>query len=62
MLEEIEPKLREVEVAINFFRRRLISSQALRSILIDLYNFLENKETKKGSILEKEKEKTKPGF
>lgn len=42
-----ETKLRETEAAIIFYRGKLISSQSLRSILIDLYNALENEEAEK---------------
>lgn len=60
MTDELELKLRSVESAIDFFRRHLISSQALRAILIDLYNFLENEEAdKRLSKDEKEDKGTK---
>jgi len=44
MESKLEQKLRELEAALQFFRRRLLNSQSLRSILIDLYNYLENEE------------------
>ena len=47
MTDELKLKLQEIEAALKFFRRRLLSSQALRSILIDVYNWLENKEAEK---------------
>jgi len=47
MTDELELKLQEIEAALKFFRRRLLSSQALRSILIDVYNWLENEEAEK---------------
>ena len=47
MIDELELKLQECETALKFYRRRLLSSQSLRSILIDLYNFLENEEAEK---------------
>ena len=42
MVTELEIKLRDTESAIKFFRNYLISSRSLSTILIDLYNFLEN--------------------
>ena len=47
MTDELELKLQGCEAALNFYRRRFLSSQSLRSVLIDLYNFLENIEAEK---------------
>ena len=47
MTNELELKLQEIEAALKFYRHRLLSSQSLRSVLIDLYNFLENEEAEK---------------
>ena len=47
MTNELELKLQECEVALKFYRRQLISSQSLRSVLIDLYNLLENEKAEK---------------
>jgi len=44
MTNEIEQKLRLLEASITLFRKHLLSSQSLRSVLIDLYNLLENEE------------------
>ena len=44
MVTELEIKLRDIESAIKFFRNNLISDRSLSTILIDLYNFLENSE------------------
>jgi hypothetical protein len=47
MDQEIEQKLREVEAAVQFYRRRLISNQSLMTVLLDLYNLLEGLEAEK---------------
>lgn len=47
MTDELEQKLRLLESAITLFRARLLSSQSLRSVLIELYNYLENDEAEK---------------
>ena len=47
MTDELELKLQECETALKFYRRRLISSQSLMSVLIDCYNFIENIEAEK---------------
>ena len=41
---ELEIKLRDTESAIKFIRNRLISNRSLSTILIDLYNLLEDSE------------------
>jgi len=48
MTKELERKLLETEIAVDFYRRNLISSQNLRKILIDLYNLIEVQEEEKG--------------
>lgn len=57
MTNEIETKLREIEAALQFYRRHLISSQSLRSILIDLYNLLEEEEKERNPEASKKNEK-----
>jgi hypothetical protein len=61
METELELKLREVEAAIQFHRRHLISSQSLMTVLIDLYNLLENLEAEKRMPALKKKGKEKEG-
>ena len=57
MTDELELKLREVESAIQFFRRRLITAQSLRSVLIDLYELLGNGEVKEKPLTSKKRGK-----
>jgi hypothetical protein len=47
MKEEIEEQLNRVEAAIEFYRNHLMSGQSLRSVLIKLYNALEELEMEK---------------
>ena len=47
MTNELELKLQRCEAALNFYYRRLITSESLRHILVDLYSYLENIEAEK---------------
>ena len=47
MTDELELKLQECKAALNFYYRRLITSQSLRQILLDLYSYLEDIEAEK---------------
>ena len=47
MTNELELKLQECKAALNFYYRRLITSQSLRQILLDLYSYLEDEEAEK---------------
>ena len=50
MNKEVEKQLRMIEASITLFRQMRLTSQALRQILIDSYNFLENEESEKKPI------------
>jgi len=56
MTDELEQKLREVEAAAQFYRRRLLSSEVLRHILLNLYTLLESEEAEKKVKEKKENE------
>jgi len=45
--ENLEQKLKNLEAAICFYREHLISSQSLKTILIEVYNLLEEREVDK---------------
>ena len=47
MTDELELKLQECEAALKFYRWRLITSQSLRQILVDLYSYFEDEEAEK---------------
>jgi hypothetical protein len=59
MTDEIEQKLNEVEAAVTFYRRRLMSLQSLKAVLIGCYNLLENNEAEKRPAASKTKAEEK---
>jgi len=56
MEEELEQKLRLLEASITLFRQHRLSTQSLMSVLIEIYNFLENLELEKRSPGSKKKD------
>jgi hypothetical protein len=61
MQDELEQKLRLLEASITLFRDNRLSSQSLRSVLIEVYNYLENEELDKRSPASKKRGKEKEG-